>query len=63
MVPFADTLQARLARALNGRSRVYSFAAGGPVRPPRPHMATPEELIAHAALLDTLSQPLWRAAS
>jgi hypothetical protein len=29
MVPFADTLQGRLARALNGRSRVYSFAAGG----------------------------------
>jgi len=29
MVPFADTLQGRLSRKLSGRSRVYSFAAGG----------------------------------
>jgi hypothetical protein len=29
MVPFADTLQGRLARALEGRARVYSFAASG----------------------------------
>jgi DNA polymerase-3 subunit epsilon len=36
-------------------------AAAGPARPPRPHMATPEELIAHAALLDSLKQPLWRS--
>ena len=30
-----------------------------PVRPPRPHAATPEELIAHRALLATLANPLW----
>ena len=36
-------------------------AAAGPARPPRPHMATPEELIAHRALLDSLKQPLWRS--
>ena len=36
-------------------------AAAGPARPPRPHMATPEELIAHTALLDSLKQPLWRS--
>jgi hypothetical protein len=29
MVPFADTVQGRLSRMLNGRSRVYSFAAAG----------------------------------
>ena len=29
MVPFADTLQGRLARKLRGHNRVYSFAAGG----------------------------------
>ena len=36
-------------------------AAAGPARPPRPHMATPEELIAHTALLDSLKQPLGRS--
>jgi len=30
-----------------------------PVRPPRPHIATPEELAAHQALLATLTNPLW----
>jgi len=29
MVPFADTLQGRLAKALDGKARVYSFAASG----------------------------------
>jgi len=29
MVPFAETMQGRLARVLNGKFRVYSFAAGG----------------------------------
>src|SRR5262249_11431553 len=29
MVPFADSLSGRLARTLSGRSRIYSFAAGG----------------------------------
>lgn len=32
-----------------------------PVRPARPHTASPDELAAHAALLDTLKEPLWRA--
>ena len=32
-----------------------------PVRPPRPHAATPEELVAHQALLATISNPLWGA--
>ena len=30
-----------------------------PVREPRPHSATPEELVAHAALLQTIAKPLW----
>jgi DNA polymerase-3 subunit epsilon len=34
-------------------------AAGRPVREPRPHAATTEELVAHAALLQTISNPLW----
>lgn len=32
-----------------------------PVRPARPHAATPEELIAHAALIDQLKNPIWKA--
>ena len=33
-----------------------------PVRPPRPHAASAEELAAHAALLATISNPLWISA-
>jgi len=33
--------------------------ADRPVRPPRAHAASPEELAAHAALLATISNPLW----
>ncbi len=31
------------------------------VRPPRPHAASPEEKAAHEAMLEKLSDPLWRA--
>jgi DNA polymerase-3 subunit epsilon len=34
-------------------------ASHGPARPPRPHAPTPEELVAHAALLERIKQPLW----
>jgi DNA polymerase III subunit epsilon len=34
-------------------------AASRPMREPRPHSASPEELIAHAALLRTIANPLW----
>jgi DNA polymerase III subunit epsilon len=34
-------------------------ASQGPTRPPRPHAPTPEELAAHAALLERIKQPLW----
>lgn len=33
-----------------------------PARPPRPHAATPEELVAHRALLATLSNAMWNLA-
>jgi DNA polymerase-3 subunit epsilon len=33
-----------------------------PVRPPRPHMASPEELAAHRARLATIANPLWNSA-
>jgi DNA polymerase III subunit epsilon len=33
-----------------------------PVRPPRPHTASAEELAAHQALLATISNPLWNSA-
>ena len=32
-----------------------------PMRPPRPHAATAEELMAHAALLATIAGPMWMA--
>jgi len=57
---------------LGGRQPGLDFAVGDiadaahvaaimdrPVRPPRPHTATPEELAAHQALLATLTNPLW----
>ena len=31
-----------------------------PPRPPRPHAATPEELAAHAAFLESIQNPIWR---
>lgn len=36
--------------------------AGRPVRPPRPHAPTAEELAAHAAMLQQLKEPLWLSA-
>ena len=42
------------------RAAAAIIAAQGPARPPRPHAASLEELVAHAALLDKLKQPLWR---
>ena len=60
---------------LGGRQPGLDFAvvdaAGGmhitaiadrPVRPPRPHAASAEELAAHQALLATISNPLWNTA-
>jgi DNA polymerase III subunit epsilon len=35
-------------------------SAERPFRPARPHTASPEELEAHAALVDTLKDPIWR---
>jgi len=31
-----------------------------PIRPPRPHAASPQELARHAAMLELLINPLWR---
>jgi DNA polymerase-3 subunit epsilon len=38
------------------------ISADRPVRPPRPHAASPEELVAHAALLQSIANPLWMTA-
>jgi DNA polymerase III subunit epsilon len=37
--------------------RPAGFAA--PVRPPRPHAASEEELLAHARFLSTIADPIW----
>jgi len=47
--------------AMDGASR--RAAIDRPVRPPRPHAASEAELAAHAAFLDKLKAPLWRAAA
>ena len=47
-----------LARA---KTAVAHTEAGGTHRPPRPHAPTPEEEAAHAAFLDKVKGPLWRA--
>jgi DNA polymerase-3 subunit epsilon len=44
------------------RSRIAVVAPSArEVRPPRAHAASPEEEAAHAAMLEKLSDPLWRA--
>lgn len=52
-----------LAADRGGASEVASdetAALGGPVvRPPRPHAPAPDELSAHAAFLDQISDPIW----
>jgi DNA polymerase-3 subunit epsilon len=47
--------------AMNETAGVMQITAiaDRPVRPPRPHTATPEELAAHQALLATINNPLW----
>jgi DNA polymerase-3 subunit epsilon len=43
-------------------ARTRPEVSAGPriARPPRPHAPSPEELAAHEALLETLTQPIWR---
>ena len=60
---------------LGGRQPGLDFAVGDiadvgyiatiedrPIRPPRPHAASPEELVAHQALLATITNPMWGSA-
>lgn len=67
-------LAAVYVELLGGRQPGLDFAIGSiaaeiglaavearPVRPPRPHAATVEELAAHAALLATIAAPMWTA--
>ena len=65
-------LAAVYVELLGGRQPGLDFAAGSvaaaalalaaasrPMREPRPHVASTEELMAHAALLQTIANPLW----
>jgi len=47
---------------LAGREDTESMAAAveRPVRPPRPHAPSEAERAAHASLVDTLKEPVWR---
>jgi DNA polymerase III subunit epsilon len=63
-------LAAVYVELLGGRQPGLDFAAPAAaaiiaervMRPPRPHVASPEELAAHQAMLSLLQQPLWLAA-
>ena len=52
---FAAKPEAAVSFDLIGKDR--------PVRPPRPHAPTVEELAAHATLLQTITNPLWLVAN
>lgn len=44
------------------RTQTVSLQANDrPVRPPRPHAASPDELAAHAAMIGKLKNPIWPA--
>ncbi len=51
--------QAALAFELAEGREVMRARRPRPVRPPRPHAATAEELAAHRAFLSLISNPLW----
>jgi DNA polymerase-3 subunit epsilon len=53
--PNLDLAPERLSAATDASRRAL------PVRPPRPHVASAAELAAHEAMLDLLTEPLWRA--
>jgi DNA polymerase III subunit epsilon len=53
--------QAGLELVTAGTTAVLVPVAARIARAPRPHAATPEELIAHAALVAQLKKPLWLA--
>jgi DNA polymerase-3 subunit epsilon len=69
-----DLLAAVYVELLGGRQPGLDFAVAEAtegallaaenrsVRPPRPHVATAEELAAHHALLATISDPMWSSA-
>jgi DNA polymerase-3 subunit epsilon len=48
-----------LAAAAAAVAVTIEMPAQGPARPPRPHAPTDEELAAHAAMLATLTAPMW----
>jgi DNA polymerase-3 subunit epsilon len=47
------------AGSADGDTILAAQAPRGPVRPVRPHAASPEELAAHAAFVAKLKDPLW----
>jgi DNA polymerase-3 subunit epsilon len=51
--------QAGLELVTAGTAAVFVPVAARIARAPRPHAATAEELIAHAALVAQLKKPLW----
>jgi DNA polymerase-3 subunit epsilon len=57
------SLASDVASADSGPAYAQVTRAPRPVRPARPHMASAEELLAHAAFLSTVVEPLWNGLS
>jgi DNA polymerase-3 subunit epsilon len=53
--------QPDLGLVVMAASRQVSIVRDRPLRPPRPHAPSPEELAAHAAFLEQLRAPIWLA--
>ena len=47
------------ASSENDAAEVVDLQPGADIRPPRPHLPTPEELAAHEAFVAALKEPLW----
>ena len=51
--------QATIELVAGAVSSIGDVAAERPVRPPRPHAPSADELAAHLALLEQIKLPLW----
>jgi DNA polymerase III subunit epsilon len=51
-----------IAASVDGEFALVAAPPDRPVHQPRPHAASPEELVAHAALLQTIANPMWAIA-
>ena len=56
----ASTHSSDLIQVGQHESELLESQMAGPIRPARPHAASPDEIALHEAFLDSLKDPLWR---